>query len=533
LIIYKPALHYSATLARSQRNWKIIQKRTFMLIVHPPLTKPCEPPAALAYLSASLLAHGHSCTICDMNIEGLHYLFDTAEPVEDTWSKRAFKHLKRNISALQTGEIYNNVDRYRRAVADINRILEIAGKGFGLQLSLANYQDDSRSPLKSGDLRLASEEFATNIFYPYFSNRLEELLETDNSRHFGFSLNYLSQALCTFAMIGYLRAYHPEVKIILGGGLVTTWLSHPLWRNPFVGLVDHLIGGQGEGPLLELLGTQRKSKHVRPTYDTLQNNHYLSPGFILPYTSSFGCFWKKCSFCPETSEDNPYQHVAPNTTIADLQALTATTSPALIHLLDNAVSPTTLKTLANYPPNVPWYGFARLDSLLADREFCHRLKNSGCIMLKLGLESGDQDVLNNMHKGINLELAAKVLQNLHDVGIATYVYLLFGTPSESRAEAERTLSFVEDHHQTISFLNLAIFNLPACSQEISSLEVSDFYEGDLSMYRSFTHPKGWNRGEVRRFLDSTFKRSPKIADILRHDPPFFTSNHAPFMQEFK
>jgi radical SAM superfamily enzyme YgiQ (UPF0313 family) len=502
-----------------------------MLIVHPPLTKPCEPPAALAYLSASLAAHGHSCTICDMNIEGLHYLFDTVVPAEDTWSRRAFKHLKRNITALRTRETYNNVDRYRRAVADINRILEMAGNGFDLQLSLANYQDNSRSPLKSRDLRLAGEEYAANIFFPYFSNRLEELLETDNTRYIGFSLNYLSQALCTFAMIGYLRAYHPEVKIIVGGGLVTTWLSQPLWNNPFAGVVDHLIGGRGEGPLLALLGTQQRAAHVRPVYDRLKDNHYLSPGFILPYSSSFGCFWKKCSFCPETSEDNPYQHVVPKTTIADLKALTAATSPALIHLLDNAVSPATLKAMANEPPKVPWYGFARIDTLLANREFCHRLKDSGCSMLKLGLESGDQSVLNSMHKGINLELAAKVLENLHDAGIATYVYLLFGTPAESRQEAGRTLSFVENHHQAISFLNLAIFNLPVSSLEVSSLEVSEFYEGDLSIYRSFTHPKGWNRGEVRRFLDSTFKRSGKIAGILRRDPPFFTSNHAPFVKK--
>ncbi|MCP4340970.1 MAG: radical SAM protein [Desulfobulbaceae bacterium] len=502
-----------------------------MLIVHPPLTKPCEPPAALAYLAASLQAHGHSCTICDMNIEGLHYLFDTAKPAEDTWSKRSFKNLKRNITALQTSETYNNTDRYRRAVADINRILEISGKEYDLKLSLANYQDNSRSPLKSGDLRLAAVEYEGNIFFSYFSRRLEELIETDHSGYIGFSLNYLSQAMCTFAMIGYLRAFHPEVKIILGGGLVTTWLSHPQWTNPFAGLVDHFIGGQGEGPLLNLLGTQQKPDHVRPTYDRLRSNGYLSPGFILPYASSFGCFWKKCSFCPETSEDNPYQHVTPSRTITDLQALVTTNSPSLIHLLDNAVSPATFKALTNTPPTVPWYGFARIDSLLADRDFCRQLKDSGCCMLKLGLESGDQEVLNSMHKGINLELATKVLENLHEVGIATYVYLLFGTPSESLREAERTLSFVEKHHQAINFLNLAIFNLPTCSEEVASLEVADFYEGDLSLYRSFTHPKGWNRGEVRRFLDSTFKRSTKIADILRQDPPFFTSNHAPFMKE--
>lgn len=151
-------------------------------------------------------------------------------------------------------------------------------------------------------------------------------------------------------------------------------------------------------------------------------------------------------------------------------------------------------------------------------------------MLKLGLESGDQDVLHSMNKGINLELASRVLENLQEAGIATYVYLLFGTPAENHKAAEKTLRFVENHHQAISFLNLAIFNLPACSQEVSALEVTDFYEGDLSIYRSFIHPQGWNRIEIRRFLDTTFKRSPKIADILRRDPPFFTSNHAPFMK---
>ena len=396
-------------------------------------------------------------------------------------------------------------------------------------MSLANYQDNSRSPLKSTDLRLASVEHEDNIFFPYFSKRLEELLAADNSGYIGFSLNYLSQALCTFAMIGFLRKYHPEIKIIIGGGLVTTWLSNPQWNNPFSDLVDQLIGGRGEGPLLNLLGTSRASIHIRPDYEGLRNNSYLSPGFVLPYTSSFGCFWKKCVFCPETSEDNPYQHVAPTTTIADLQALTAATAPALIHLLDNAISPSTMRALADKPPGVPWYGFARIDTLLADRKFCRRLKDSGCRMLKLGLESGSQEVLNRMQKGINLQLASKVLNNLQDVGIATYVYLLFGTPSEGPEEALQTLGFVEKHHQSITFLNLAIFNLPTGSQEVSSLEIADFYEGDLSIYQSFTHPTGWNRSEVRRFLDGTFKRVPNIANILRHDPPFFTSNHAPFI----
>jgi hypothetical protein len=500
-----------------------------MLILHAPHTKPCEPPAALAYLSAALAAHDHACTICDMNIEGLQYILGSTTGPSDTWSTRAFKHLDNNIATLQRFDSYHNFDRYGRAVADINRVLEIAGRSFNLQLSLANYQDNGRSPLNSADLRQAATEYRTNIFFPFFSHRLNELLQQEEHSHIGFSLSYLSQALCTFAMIGYLRAHHPEKVIILGGGLVTTWLSNPKWRNPFGELVHHFVAGPGEGSLLRLLGTTQKPDHVPPSYAALRDNRYLAPGFILPYATSSGCFWKKCNFCPENSENNPYHQVLPTTATADLLSLTKTTSPVLIHLLDNAISPSTLRAISEQPPGVPWYGFVRIDTLLADLDFCRRLRVSGCVMLKLGLESGDQNVLNSMNKGTDLRQAAKVLANLHTVGIASYVYLLFGTPSESRREAERTRSFVEEHHLGISFLNLAIFNLPIGSDAAAFLPVTDFYTGDLSIYQSFTHPLGWNRVEIRRYLDTVFKRSPKIAEILRKDPPIFTSNHAPFM----
>ncbi len=501
-----------------------------MILLHAPLTKPCEPPAALSCLSAALAAHGYTCSVCDMNIEALHHLLQSTREASDTWTLRALKHLDDNLALLQTRAGYSNFDRYARAVADINRVLEIAGAPYNLQLSLANYQDNARSPLSSSDLRQAANDYQANIFYPYFSQRLEELLRENPCRHIGFSLSYLSQALCTFAMIGYIRAHHPQKILILGGGLVTTWLSNPQWSNPFAGLIDHCIAGPGEEPLLQLLGTRQKAGHVRPTYSALCRNPYLAPGFVLPYAASSGCFWKKCSFCPEASENNPYRPVPPKTVATDLKYLTQETQPALIHLLDNAISPGTLRALCEQPPGAPWYGFVRIEKVLADKDFCHRLRASGCIMLKLGLESGNQNVLNSMHKGIDLHRASVVLGNLQAAGIATYVYLLFGTPTETRMAAEHTREFIEDHHAAIDFLNLAIFNLPVCSEVSASLAVNDFYSGDLSIYSNFSHPLDWNRAEIRRYLDTVFKKSPKIAAILRKDPPIFTSNHAPFMR---
>jgi radical SAM superfamily enzyme YgiQ (UPF0313 family) len=265
-----------------------------------------------------------------------------------------------------------------------------------------------------------------------------------------------------------------------------------------------------------------------PDYSGLPVTDYFSPGFVLPYSGSGGCYWSKCSFCPETAEENPYQPVPTRQALADIVALAAAHQPVLLHLLDNSVSPALMSALAGKPPGVPWYGFARFGQELADPDFCRELRRAGCVMLKLGLESGDQGVLDRLQKGIDLEQASQVLHNLDKAGIASYVYLLFGTPEESEAEARKTLAFTVRHAAAISFLNLAVFNMPICSQEVKGFDRSPFYEGDLSLYTGFRHPHGWDRKAVRRFLDSEFKKHPAISPIVLNDPPVFTSNHAAF-----
>ena len=262
-------------------------------------------------------------------------------------------------------------------------------------------------------------------------------------------------------------------------------------------------------------------------------NQYLSPGFILPYAASSGWYWNRCSFCPEKAEENPYQTLLIEDVRQDIATLSSRHNPCLLHFLDNAMSPALMKSLILDPPAIPWYGFARVNKELLDMRFCKKLRESGCILLKLGIESGDQSVLDAMDKGIDITTVSRALKNLQRAGIATYVYLLFGTPSESLHEARRTMAFVAGHHEAISFLNLAIFNMPLCSPEAASLSTNSFYEADLSLYTDFNHPLDWNRSKVRKFLDQEFKRHPAIRPIILRDPPFFTSNHAPFFCNMK
>ncbi len=500
-----------------------------MLLIFPPVAKPCEPPAGIAKLSGALKARGIPCRVLDANIEGLLHLLHQPHTASDTWTRRAFKNLSSNLAALRDIQTYRSPDRYSRAVKDVNRALAVSAEDRGIIVGLADYQDSVLSPLRSADLIASAEHPELNPFYPWFKRRLPDVLEQAPGSMVGLSLNYLSQALCAFAMIGFIKKEFPGRKIILGGGLVTSWMKRQGWDNPFGGLIDHLVSGPGERPLLDLLGVKEvKQHHGTPDYGPFPVHDYLSPGFILPYSGSSGCYWNKCSFCPETAEDNPYVPVPAEQAMADLTALTAKTDPALIHLLDNSASPALMRAFAGNPPGAPWYGFARIERDLTDLEYCMALKRSGCMMLKLGLESGDQGVLDRMQKGIDLSTASLALKNLHTAGISAYVYLLFGAPAETIVEARKTLEFVVRHKEAITFLNLAIFNMPLCGREAGEHGIGKFYDGDLSLYTAFKHPRGWDRKPVRRFLEHEFKKHKAVSAILKNDPPLFTSNHAAF-----
>ena len=508
-----------------------------MILIHPPVAKPCEPPAGIAKLCGALNHHGITYRVLDANLEGLLSLLKTSPASSDTWTLRAFRHLSRHLVSLNGWTVYQDDGRYRRAIKDLNRVLEITARSSHVRLGLANYEHEELSPARSRDLFRAAENPEDNPFYPYFRKRVTELLKDEQPSMIGFSLNYLSQALCTFAMIGFLRRECPGVRLVLGGGLVTSWMRRPHWQNAFAGLVDHLVAGPGEAPLLSLIGVKDLdhwsgerfgNDHYRPDYDSLPIRDYFAPGPILPYSSSSGCYWNRCSFCPERAEGNSYIAISLEEVALDLHHLVDRQKPVLIHLLDNAISPSLLKAISEHPFGVPWYGFARITRHLTDPDFCMALKRSGCVMLKLGLESGDQTVLDFMHKGVNLEEASLALKNLKKVGIATYVYLLFGTPLEGLIEARRTLDFVVKHHDCIVFLNLALFNMPIYGPEARQMKTKTFYEGDLSLYTDFDHPKGWTRQLIRKFLDKEFKRHPALSPILRRDPLIFTSNHAPF-----
>jgi radical SAM superfamily enzyme YgiQ (UPF0313 family) len=529
---------------------KLKSQKSQMLLIFPPIVKPCEPPPGVALLSGALKEQGFPCKVIDANIEGILYLIrsDKSRKLEkmDAWSKRAIKNREQMLRDFKEPFLYTNDSRYHQRVYDLNRLLSISadhdqGQGQGqnrarFRLSLSDYSDKLLSPLKSRDLMQSAREYRDNPFYPYFEECLRPILKSglknSDADFVGVSLCYLNQALTAFALAGWIKDNFKEKQIIMGGGLISSWMSHPDYSHPFKGLVDLCIRGEGEVALLKLLSKKPLSKkHYIPDYDFVKKDIYLAPGLVLPFRASIGCYWSKCSFCPEKAEKSHYKVQKIAEVLENLKILDRKYQPDYVHFIDNAVPPAFLRAMSLEKFSFKWYGFIRFEKDLLSLDYCKSLKAAGCDMLKLGLESGDPTVLARMNKGTDLAIASRILENLHKAGILTYVYLLFGTIYEDETAAFRTLDFVKAHEKFIDYLNLAIFNLPRFSEDAGEVETTQFYDGDLSLYMDFKHPLGWDRRKIKHFISRIFKKeltNGTNGGHIQRTPAFFSSNHAAF-----
>jgi hypothetical protein len=507
-----------------------------VMLIYPPVAKPCEPPAGIARLTGFLRDNGVGVRTVDASLHGLLYLMKAGgSPSNDTWTSRASGRLNKNMAALKDIGTYQSAGRYTQAVTEIERVLWASGRQASADstVSLADYHDKDLLPARSADLLFSAEHPEKNPFYGYYSRQIIPLIEEESPDIVGLSINYLSQALCAFALAGLIRRHFPSMRIALGGGLVTAWKGLPCWGNPFAGLIDDVAQGSGErffSGIFEFKEVPERIEYgYRYTIEDLPD--YLSPCRVIPFAASSACCWNKCSFCQERASAKEVYSCRPVQALKSLSEVINVHSPGLVHFVDSTIPPAFLRQLAMNPPGIPWYGFTRVAEELAERDFCTELRRSGCAMLKLGIESGDQHVLNMLNKGIDINLAAKALEALKSSGIATYVYLLFGTPEENHGSALKTLDFVRKNAASIDFINAAIFNLPAACSYEPGIIMRDFYEGDLSLYRDFAHPSGWDRKKARMFIDREFKRDASVSEILRKTPKVFTSNHAPFFSK--
>ncbi|MBU4445151.1 B12-binding domain-containing radical SAM protein [bacterium] len=87
------------------------------------------------------------------------------------------------------------------------------------------------------------------------------------------------------------------------------------------------------------------------------------------------------------------------------------------------------------------YNGIRVDRI--NEELLKLMKESGCIFISYGCESGDQDIINNIGKGITLEQVNNAVELTNKVRIKNSVNFIIGHPGETYDKAIRSLKFAE------------------------------------------------------------------------------------------
>jgi radical SAM superfamily enzyme YgiQ (UPF0313 family) len=89
---------------------------------------------------------------------------------------------------------------------------------------------------------------------------------------------------------------------------------------------------------------------------------------------------------------------------------------------------------------LPWGAMCRADGIGMD--VWQEMRDSGCYGVKLGFESGNQDVVDNIvHKKLDLKLSAAVVRHLKAIGMTVHGTFTIGLPGETPEQMSETLRF--------------------------------------------------------------------------------------------
>lgn len=90
---------------------------------------------------------------------------------------------------------------------------------------------------------------------------------------------------------------------------------------------------------------------------------------------------------------------------------------------------------------LPWTAMCRADT--SSREVWQDMKDSGCVGVKLGFESGSQAVIDRIiNKRLDLKEAAETAKWLRGIGLSVHGTFTIGLPGETKEQRQETVNFI-------------------------------------------------------------------------------------------
>lgn len=276
----------------------------------------------------------------------------------------------------------------------------------------------------------------------------------------------------------------PDAVVVLGGYHPTFTYSQLLKLD----CVDVVVRGEGEYTMLELaeaIEAGRDLKEVQgiacenftapprdiiedldtlpfPARHLLPMDHYKVLNMKLPIgtlISGRGCPYT-CSFCASSAmHGHKLRMRSAGNVLDEMEHLVNDHSAEMLAFMDDTFTINKKRVheicdgkiergMDNY-----WGATARVDTL--NEELLLKMKKSGCITLFLGVESSDQQSLDQMNKRTTVDKIKRAFELTRKHDIRTVASVALGMPGDTRKSIERTIKFVRNLNPSYAIFSLA------------------------------------------------------------------------------
>jgi len=234
-----------------------------------------------------------------------------------------------------------------------------------------------------------------------------------------------------------------------------------------------------------------------PARDLLDNEKYTLPVVNRPYTliiSSRGCPYN-CIFCTARayygrglrlrSPENILNEIEE---IVERFGIRYATMWSDTFTLNRDFVLQICKGIISKGLSIHWMCNSRVDKV--DREMLLLMRNSGCIGISYGVESGVQEILDKAKKNITLNQIKDAFAWTHEAGIESLAHIIFGLPGETKDSIEETIKFVNGLDPDYAQFYCAI-----------PFPGTEFYH--LAKERGWLRADNWSKYEINQAIIDT------------------------------
>ncbi len=195
-----------------------------------------------------------------------------------------------------------------------------------------------------------------------------------------------------------------------------------------------------------------------PDFSSLDLSYYLNRGLetirhhyvsTISLLTSRGCV-KKCEFCTESlTYGKGVRFHSPEYVVELLGKVYRDYGVEGIYFHDNdfLISRSRVEAICDLmikrglQRHLIWAIQARADHI--EPEVVRRLKQAGCVLIEMGIESASQQTLDSMHKDSTVEINERAIKICQQEGMKIHAYMLTGVEGETISDLEQRLAWLK------------------------------------------------------------------------------------------